>query len=90
MSSLADEIETQLNRIMDKMAETLKVEPGPERGLAWGENQQGRIVIPMHLVAKIAAGVAREHLLLERAEAADGSGAPVGRGLRGVRAEDRP
>lgn len=89
MSSLADEIEAQLNKIMDKLAESLKVEPGPERGLGWGENQQGRIVIPMHIVAKVAASVAREHLLLEKAKVADGSGPPVDRGLRGVRAEDR-
>lgn len=70
--SLADEIESQLNKIMDKLAESLGVEPGPERGLAWGENQQGRIVIPMHLVAKIAAGVAREHLVFGEGRLARG------------------
>jgi len=71
--SLADEIEAQLNTIMDKLAEGLTVQPGPERGLAWGENGQGRIVIPMHIVAKVAAGVAREHSVKEALERNDES-----------------
>jgi len=43
------------------MAEGVGIQPGPERGLAWGENGRGRIVIPMDVVAKLAASVVQPH-----------------------------
>jgi len=66
--SLAEHIETKLNEIMDKMAESLDVRPGPERGLAWGQADQARIVIPMEMVGRIAAGLAEEYMRDERAK----------------------
>lgn len=60
--TLADEIEAQLNLVLDKLAESLTVQPGPDRGLAWGELDQARIVIPLPVVAKLAASVAERHL----------------------------
>lgn len=56
--SLTEEIEAELNRLLDKLGEGLSVKPGPERGLAWGENGEGRIVVPLDVVAKFAASVA--------------------------------
>lgn len=56
--SLAEEIEAQLNHVLDRLAEAVDTQPGPERGLAWGDNGQGRIVLPLHVVAKLAAEVA--------------------------------
>ncbi|BCJ45302.1 hypothetical protein GCM10010168_85710 [Actinoplanes ianthinogenes] len=55
---IAEAIEAELNRMLDELAKMLNVEPGPERGLGWGANGQGRIVIPLDVVAKLAAGAA--------------------------------
>jgi len=59
--SLADEIETQLKKTINALAEAVGVTPGSELGLAWGEHGEGRIVIPLDIVAKLAADVAQRH-----------------------------
>lgn len=59
--SLAGEIEAKLNEVLDKIAAGVEPAPGPERGLGWGQDGQGRIVIPIDVVAKIAASVVQQH-----------------------------
>jgi hypothetical protein len=60
--SLADEIEAQLSTTLDKLIDAVGAEPGPDRGLAWGDATRARIVIPLDVVAKIAASVAEEQI----------------------------
>lgn len=63
--SLAEEIEKKLIEVLNALADTIGVEPGPDQGLGWGDATQGRIVVPMDVAAKVAAGVAEQHLRQE-------------------------
>jgi hypothetical protein len=60
LMSLVKKIESELNRVVDALADGIAPAEGQQRGAGSGAPSRDRAVLPIEMVARIAAEVAEE------------------------------